>query len=501
MPDEGKSLPNTLDQLLSRPIKWASWNKDPSTRDFLIDLQANILKGHGRDHTGNVFISFAGMKTEAIKGLLHRLTPLITTALEQLREATAYRNTRVSGGRIACFFLARGGYEKLAIKAAKWPSDLAFQEGMRARGRLPQIKFDGNVTLPGLNDPSPADWDGGPWAKDNPEPDAMILIADDNANLVTEGLEAIEAVINGTGARVLGVERGEAQRRKQPGGSPKGEGIEHFGYVDGRSQPLFLEEDVLNEPRDKWDPAFPPSQFLIADPGGHSALACGSYFVFRKLEQNVKMFKEQEAALAEKIGLTGKDAERAGALVVGRFEDGTPVVTSCTPQFGKPINDFDYKEDSEGIQCPFRAHIRKTNPRGEAESEQLPPGFRHERERIMARRGITYGQRKQGIDGEFNDRPMTSVGLLFMAYMTSLTEQFEFTQAAWVNNADFVRPGVGVDGVLSQRPAGQKKSETTWTDGCSGKSGQFDFKTAVKLKGGEYFFAPSLSFLRNIDRA
>jgi hypothetical protein len=173
----------------------------------------------------------------------------VTSALHQLREVDSYKATKIPGGRVMCLFLARGAYEKLGTSDGKRPRDAAFLTGMRARGQLPQIPFAGLPPLPGVNDPPTDRWGDGAWKPGNPEPDAMILVADDAADRVTTALEAIELVLNGSGAKVLGVERGLAQRRKQSGGNPKGEGIEQFGYVDGRSQPLFLEEDVKAEPK------------------------------------------------------------------------------------------------------------------------------------------------------------------------------------------------------------------------------------------------------------
>ncbi|MGO8041154.1 hypothetical protein AB9E11_35780, partial [Rhizobium leguminosarum] len=49
------------------------------------------------------------------------------------------------------------------------------------------------------------------------------------------------------------------------------EGIEHFVYVDGRSQPLFLLEDIDAEENAtdgiaNWDPAFPLEQVIVPVP-------------------------------------------------------------------------------------------------------------------------------------------------------------------------------------------------------------------------------------------
>jgi len=153
--------------------------------------------------------------------------------------------------------------------------------------------------------------------------------------------------------------------------------------------------------------------------------------------------------------------------------------------------------DVKKTLCPFKGHIRKTNPR--------TAGDALERRRIMARRGITYGDRAprgEGDDFPEDDRPSGNVGLLFMAYMNDINEQFEFTQAAWAGNPNFKNRNTGMDAVIGQRENASGTEQTKWVDGHSAKGGapllsaSFDFKTAVGLVGGEYFFAPSISFLQ-----
>ena len=88
-----------------------------------------------------------------------------------------------------------------------------------------------------------------------------------------------------------------------------GNGLEHFGYIDGRSQPLMLLEDIEKESRDEgiaqWDPTFPLTTALVPDPlvADAEELAFGSFFVFRKLEQNVRGFKTLEQNLADALNL------------------------------------------------------------------------------------------------------------------------------------------------------------------------------------------------------
>lgn len=322
-----------LQTLLDRPIRWSDWTTDGELLSLLADLQANILKGHGRDHTQNIFLSFEGMTSDKISGLLRDLSFVTTSALEQLREAAAFSAAQVSGGTVVCVMLGIGGYRKLGLPGANIPGDFAFREGMATRGLLDPMTFG---TIPGfnapsINDPDRTNWEkGGAWDPARPTPDAMVLVADDEASLVGNGVSALKKVFAKYGARIIGTDTGLAQRRKQEGGGPKGEGIEHFGYVDGRSQPLFLVED-LPENAGMWSEVFKPSQFIVPDPGNPTTFSCGSYFVYRKLEQDVKKFKAQEKLLAKALGLKDEDEERAGALVVGRFEDGTPVALSATP--------------------------------------------------------------------------------------------------------------------------------------------------------------------------
>jgi deferrochelatase/peroxidase EfeB len=127
--------------------------------------------------------------------------------------------------------------------------------------------------------------------------------------------------------------------------------IEHFGYVDGRSQPLFLNSDIETEKNkdgvDQWNPSAPLDLVLVPDPFAEEADCLGSYVVFRKLEQNVQGFKRHEQNLARTLGLSDEDAERAGALVVGRFEDGTPVTLQPHDGLDSPVpNNFTYNDDT-----------------------------------------------------------------------------------------------------------------------------------------------------------
>ena len=485
---------------LDAPLRWKGANS--LEQKLLRNLQGNILKGHGRDHTWNVFFTL-GPDNRKSRRLLRQLgNGFVTDAYKQLLDADAFKTDRKDGGTFCAVFLSAAGYATLGLSFTPPAGNTAFGAGMHA----------GQADLA---DPPRTDWE-------EPFRDplhGMILVADDEIARGSAAAASVRLLIGDAGGTVHHTQTGLAIR------NTVGNGLEHFGYIDGRSQPLMLLEDIEKESRDEgiaqWDPSFPLDTALVRDPlvTNLDEVAFGSFFVFRKLEQNVRGFKTREQQLADALGLTGGDRERAGAFVVGRFEDGTPITMSAGAEgLRTPRNDFDYTGDAAAARCPFHAHIRKTNPRGSGGFEPenpASPGGGGERGHIMARRGITYedvprtlhpdGLPKAGSLAEFEatvapDLPTGGVGLLFMAYNARLDDQFVFTQQTWANNPPFPKAPAapGLDPVIGQgaSPGGQVYPNA-WDDDAAGGT-PFDFKGFVTMKGGEYFFAPSLHFLRNL---
>jgi deferrochelatase/peroxidase EfeB len=110
-------------------------------------------------------------------------------------------------------------------------------------------------------------------------------------------------------ADVVQIERGTALRTEER------EGTEHFGYVDGRSQPIDFATDLPDEGgTDKWDPFEPRRRVLVADPAAAEPDSFDSYFVFLKLEQDVRGFPEGPIAVPHPgsriIGWLPKNRER-----------------------------------------------------------------------------------------------------------------------------------------------------------------------------------------------
>ena len=479
---------------------------DPQYLPLLSNLQGNILKGHGRDSTVHVFVRFTAEPAQVRKALAALATRYVTSALRQENERQQYKKFKIPGRIFGNILLSAHGYEALGYSAQEVVQKLPeesdpgvasnFHEGMHANHAE-------------LGDPSPDQWEAG--YRGPRSIDAMILIADDDRDhLRREARHLLDEM--SSFSEVVAVERGVALR------TDSGEGIEHFGYVDGRSQPIYFTDDEDGS-TNVWKPFEPLKSVLVEDgfAGGAESSAFGSFFVFRKLEQDVLRFKIREHLLADDIDrerllqglppLVGEERERAGAQVVGRFEDGTPLALSPVSGFiPAKENDFDYSVDPDGAKCPFQAHIRKCNPRGDVQRIFGAPA-EAERSRRITRRGITYGDREthpnalQALESlptrAIGDDTTKTVGLLFMCFQASISRQFGFMQKQWCNNAGFVRPDTGTDPVIGQKGSSvvpAQKWPLEYNAPAAGAT-TFDFGEFVRMKGGEFFFAPSMMFL------
>jgi Dyp-type peroxidase family len=467
---------------LSKPIAWSTAQGEELT--MLQGLQPNILKGHVRDFMTILFLRFSSKSGG--KAFLADLVTMMKSAHDHFVEIQNFKENGVAGTPYIGLGLTHEGYSFLGV--GDIPGDPSFLAGMQAKKEL--------------NDPTPAEWEA--HFQDPKKLHAVVLIGDMRNDTHEAALADVYAKIeDATGVKVIAAQKGLSQHNSH------GEGLEHFGYVDGRSQPLFLKEDIDGEESStdgisSWDPTSPLTQVIVSDPAAPDPnVHFGSYFIFRKLEQNVKLFKESEESFAEALPI--EDDERAGAMLVGRFEDGTPVTAQVDDGVESPVpNNFNYTSDKLGAKCPFLGHVRKTNPRGSGGFEPLADEHSH----LMARRGQTYGIRADNLnDGKTENKPEKDVGLLFMAFNSDIGHQFEFTQATWANNPNFPRvppgtPAPGVDPLIGQVANDGARPDMTspkkWGDPLS-MATVAAAPRAVTMKGGEYFFMPSLPFLQGLS--
>ena len=304
---------------------------------------------------------------------------------------------------------------------------------------------------------------------------------------------AVDAQLAALGDGVALVHREDARLL----GDPDRPVREHFGFADGFSQPAV--EGIADGARTNgggvplpgggWRPLAPgefvlgyPDEDTRTDPERRLPRAPvepygrnGTYMVWRKLRQDVALFRRtlREAA----AHWPGGDADALAAKVVGRAQDGTPLV----PAAGT-LNDFRFGDvDPDGRGCPLGSHIRRANPR-----DALDPGallsFRHR----MIRRGMPYGDPApdDALEDDGADR-----GLLFVCFVASLSRQFEAVQIQWLNDGNIFCLGHDRDFLLGGDAPGKMTVQ-----------GEPPFFLAparpfVCTRGGEYLFVPGLRAL------
>jgi Dyp-type peroxidase family len=427
---------------------------DPGAKDLLSNLQGNVLQSHGRDHAAYIFFAFAPTKVSYAKVWLTTFAAThVTSAERQLLESRLFKSQGASAGVFATILLTATGYRVLGFPEDSLPRNTSFRAGMKAARRR-------------LNDPSEVELEA-PYRR---QIDALIILADDDENAQSSDIRTVSQQIARFG-EIIGVECGDVTR------DAKDRTVEPFGYVDGISQPILLQDHV---PPDSgsgqlgFESAAPLRIVLAEDPNGRTrGVSFGSYFVFRKLEQDVDGFHASVRSLAIKLGIP---EERAGAMTVGRFFDGTPLVSSNRGLGEIPSpNTFTYTDDPSGVRCPIQAHIRRMNPRDVKALD----------DHRVVRRGIPY--RDDSREGKR--------GLLFSCYQSDIERQFEFMQGIWANGGR--APGIpkATDAIIGQPWV---RADQTWS--ASGRTVTLPFQRFVQFRGGEYFFSPCLEFFKDLSK-
>lgn len=441
------------------------------------DAQGNILKSHGREFVACLFLEFTdAAKFRAwIAQLLDGTGPARVVSTKQQFEDWKQRqqNSAFDGKLFASLFFTADGLQQLGVAAL--PQE-ANNQGQRSTAFATGMR---KSTIQGaLSDPLLADLEPG-W-RNGAAPSAihaMLLLADAHVANVNQAVASVLAQL----PAFSGVQHVEERGQRLFLNPASKQDKEHFGYADGVSQPIYL--DVDDGPTIHGRDKALGAEDLVLLPDSLSAQpnAWGSFFVFRKLSQQVNGFNAAETALAGQLQTT---KDQAGALLVGRFRDGTPRVLQATAG-ASPTNNFDYAADPNGAQCPFHAHVRKMNPRGE--TSPPPATTDAELRHRITRRGVPYGTEADAL----NDQP---AGLLFMCYQRNIAHQFEFLQQSWANNAGFLfgHGTVGLDPIIGQ---GNSRPPLTFPSQAPGGATSASFQQFVRLKGGEYFYAPSMSGL------
>ena len=83
-------------------------------RTMLGNLQANILKSHGRDFARHIFLRFTAAPDPVKAWIRNTVAPRVTTAARQLETIAArHEEAGVDGGTVGGFFLSAAGYAHL----------------------------------------------------------------------------------------------------------------------------------------------------------------------------------------------------------------------------------------------------------------------------------------------------------------------------------------------------------------------------------------------------
>lgn len=78
----------------------------PEYQRMLKNLQGNILKGHGREHSVHIFLKLTA-DTKAVTKWIESFTQkYVTSAEQQLRDTENYKKTKKPGGLFCNFFLS-----------------------------------------------------------------------------------------------------------------------------------------------------------------------------------------------------------------------------------------------------------------------------------------------------------------------------------------------------------------------------------------------------------
>jgi Dyp-type peroxidase family len=371
----------------------------------------------------------------------------------------------------------------------------AFRVGMRGRAKV----------VGDVGPHSPEHWEGG---LGGPDIHAMALIRTDSDQGRDVATDVIRAEMEATGGVEIRFVQDTMALAHENGIGSEGE---HFGFADPISQPPIegagapaYPGDGVLEADGSWRP-LKPGEFLLGyeDEAGPTGTQTpepfelrrnGTYVVFRKLYQDVAVFRRHLATAAKELygSEDSPHQELVAAKMMGRWRSGCPL--DLSPDKDDPAiaadphrrNNFTYAGDDKGLRCPIGAHLRRTNPR----ATPLKRATAVRRHRLL-RRGVEYGPHLA--DGALEDDGVDR-GLINLFIQADIERQFEFVQKEWMTGGEFLGldpgeqdpiNGVGGEGSQMSVPGAKRPF-------------MFELPNFVRVKGGEYLFVPGLKALEGL---
>ena len=430
----------------------------------LHEIQAVVLRPRPAPYVGT-YVLLRVDDAEAGREALRRLAPHIASATNWWKEA----NTWLALG------ISYAGLEALGVPQESLQSfPEAFRVGMAARAQ--------QLRDVGVNDPK--NWDK-PYGAGHVHIGVMAF-SDSEEKRQRALAIAREQYEGASGVTVLATQDFGAQ----PGD------LNSLGYKDGIDQPAIEGSGV--EPPPGYGRPIKAGEFILGYPGeagiplpmpqpdilGRN----GTFVGFRKYQTRVGAFNRFLRA----NGSTEEERELVAAKLVGRWRSGAPLTLAPdadNPALGadpKRNNDFDYTNDPHGRQIPFGAHIRRMNPR-DTELTRLTDVNLHR----LIRRGTTYGlpYDPHALSEADDEVPR---GAIFLFISAKAMATIEFLQQEWINDGNFIGVGNERDPII-----GRQEDGATFTIPKDPVRRRIHgIQTFNVLKGGEYFFVPSMSALK-----
>ncbi|KAF5374348.1 hypothetical protein D9758_004699 [Tetrapyrgos nigripes] len=488
----------------------------PATTPDPHNIQGDIIVGIPKKTQTYFFFQIDGDPSLFRKALVD-IVPLIKTAAQVQKDREALREhkrrhghggdgpgplLKMTGTQIA---FSNAGLVKMGISGVATPSSSDPKSDPFVKGQFRDAQNIGDAGTGDADNFKPA-WDP---AFGNANIDGVIFVGGDSHHSVNEKMEEIKRILGPSVKEVISI-IGDTR--------PKNEsGHEHFGFLDGISNPTIegLDKNPLPGPKPI------AAKHLItgqtSDANTPPVIIDGSFLAFRYLFQLVPEFNEflKSNPIKGKNLSDEEGSELLGARMVGRWKSGAPI--DLTPNKDDPNlgndsqrnhrnNNFFYTNEltvtmGDQTHCPFSAHTRKTNPRADF-TEHGRGGDILDSHRI-ARRGIQFGPEVTQEEAN-NKRTIHGRGLLFVCYQSDILNGFQFVQKSWANNPDFLdlaldnkgnKLSPGLDSIIGQNA--ESGRDVVGTDPAD-PDGKITIPRFIVPRGGEYFFSPSITALRDI---
>ncbi len=435
----------------------------------LQEIQATVLRPRPAPYFGT-HVLLRINDAQSGRELFRRLTPHIDSAAGWWSAKTPWLSVGISYAGLKAL-----GLPEDSLQTFPEP----FREGMAARAR--------QLGDTGLNDPK--NWDAaygkgevhiGVQAFSDSEEDRRRILG--VAREQIEGLSVSVLAMQDFGAQPgdlnpLGYEDGIDQP------AIEGSGLDP---LPGQGKPIKAGEFILGYPGESGVPLPMPHPDIL----GRN----GTYVGFRKYQSRVGAFNR----FLQAHGSNEAERELLAAKLVGRWRSGAPLVLAPevdNPALGADLqrnNDFNYADDPRGRQAPFGCHIRRMNPR-DSKLTRLTDVNLHR----LIRRGTTYGPPYDpNALSEADDEVPRGAIFLFISAKAMATS--EFLQQEWINDGNFIGIGDERDPIIGL----QQEGAAFTIPNEPVRRRVRGIETFNVLRGGEYFFMPSLSALKwlsNLD--